>query len=623
MAQFETSLTRFDGGINTTANVFDMASSESPDSRNVIYDSFGSVETVQGYTKLNEISKGPIDCLFAYSPDAADTRLLAISSGSLYEARGDSSTFTLVTRSTGLFTNNTPAYIVGYKNVAFISNGVSANYKYDGDTLTRWGVNVGNAPVASVTSNDGVLSGSYSYTIVGVNALTTRGNQSPSSATISVINKQARLTSLHVFPAIDGITTKLICRTRADEPGIYYVVDEVPNATVTYNDNIPDLDLTEEAPTDNEMPGRYTSTVLLKGIIFGVKPNTSLVYYSQAASPELWSTEDFLDINDGDGMVVTGLQVLSDGILVSKNNNTGNGSLYLIYMPSADDTNWSVQKLDSWVGGVAPKAMTIYNNRVAMINRNGVYDVHQSQPGIIAPDSLSFNIDKTIAGLDADNLYKATAISFQNKLYISVPGDNLVLIYDYVKGRAATGRDYGAWSIMDGSFNDFVIYKNSLYAGSSVDGSIYQLNDGYLFDTSNIDSYFTTAAIRGGKNVENNVKTWRTLWLMVEATGEFPMTIDAYTDFAKDRVFSAEVNLSSSEVSTWSDSEQSSRWGVMVWDEDPWYLGTTKPIDKKLVRVNLSNCKGKYIYFKFSVDGPERYFKLHNAKIEYNISGKR
>lgn len=631
MSKYSYSIERLDGGRVDTANYLELQPDESPSLSNVVFDSFGAVETVKGYKRFgNAFTDKPIDCLKAYTPLGGESRLLAISNGSLYERRLSQTQFTLVSAS--LFTQGISCWITIFNNVAFISNGTDESYKYNGTTVSKWGVeNPTDAPTASVeTYNVGVLSGSYQYAILGVNSYSAMSSYGPISDTVTPNLNTVLLTNIPVYPTIDDVQTKYICRTKADSPGLFYLVAEISNATTSYSDNIADTELTEYAPYQNDRPERFIAHVNHKGMMFGIKKNDSKLYFSDILAPETWFFSDYIDVASEDSAVCTGLVILFDNILITKADTYGNSSLFMLFTPSAESDNWSLQKLDSWVGGNAPKAFVPFDNYVMSLNKNGVYDFHQSQPGIIKPDALSFNIEKTIKQINQTYINRSTAIAYNNKLYISVPYDtstynNKVLVYDFVKGRNLKNREYGAWSNIDGmNVNDFVIYNDTLYAGSSTTGVVYELEQSdYLFEDAAINSYFKTFAIQGSKPHENNVKVFRTLWLLVDTTGEFPMTVEGYTDFTETQAFSTQVNLSNSKINTWDETTaDSSTWDVMVWDVGTWYSDKNAFIERKLIRLSLG-CQGKFIQLKFTTNTPEAHFKMHSITVDYTLKGRR
>lgn len=611
-------ITRFDGGYNTKATPQMCNPSESPDLQCVIFDDFGAVETMRGMTKLNSsrIATAPVVGLSHFIPASGDSQLIAACNGSIWRATGAATTFAAIASGTSVYTASVPVFMNAYQDQLWISNGYSNNYKYNGTEFTRWGVVTCSAATGATTSA-GTLTGEYRYVILGINSNSVQGNYGTATTAITAASKQISLTEIPVFAASAGVNYKAICRNTAGASAIYYIVTQIANTATAYVDNNSDSTLVTEAPIDNGLPPAFICHAQLKGRTFGISPNSSDLYYSSIDEPEIWPTENFLEVNDGDGLYCAGLAVLSDSLLIAKNSEGGAGSLYWLYMPDADDTNWTLRNLDSWVGGQAPKAMAAFSNYIMMINRFGVWDLSQVSPGVIKPDPISFNIESIIESINKAYISRCTAIAWKNKLWLSVPYgstatyNNKLLQYDFVKGRNANTRDSGAWSVFTGmNLNDFAVHNGNLYAGDATDGFVHQLDTGYNINSSAIDSYFKTYAIGGKPEHENYTKVFRKIWVLVEAVGDWYMDVDFFVDFQTTEHYSKQISLKPTDTSNWDAFD----WDTGKWDS---------VIERKLIAVDLRNCVGKYMQVKFSTNTADQYFKVHNMRVQYILKGER
>jgi hypothetical protein len=212
---------------------------------------------------------------------------------------------------------------------------------------------------------------------------------------------------------------------------------------------------------------------------------------------------------------------------------------------------------------------------------------------------------------------RATAIAWKNKIWLSVPYsasstyNDRIYQYDYVRGRNLQTREAGAWSIFtEPAVNDFTVHNNALYAGSATEGTIYQLDTGTANITSAINGYYKTFAISGKEGHENNTKVWRYLWILVEASGDWNLTIEQFLDFDTNSNKSYQTNL---------DPDISYNWDFGIWDASTW----DKTIERKMIKITLQNAVSKYIQLKFSTNTADQFFKLHNLRVEYSLKGER
>lgn len=263
---------------------------------------------------------------------------------------------------------------------------------------------------------------------------------------------------------------------------------------------------------------------------------------------------------------------------------------------------------------------------------------------MIRPDAISFNIEAFINQLSLTDINRATAINWNNKLYVSVPygqtstSNNMLLIYDYVKGRDDKSRKSGAWSYLSNTnLNDFAVHENNLYAGdSTATGLVYKLETGYNYNDDAIVSMHQTAPLYGRKGEEGYSKVWRTVWVLVDNVGDWDMQLNANVDFQYD------VN---NQVLT--DINPSGAWGTLVWGSGVWgtppvYDWTGTEYDRytdstlitlelaadttkssKWVRYNLKNCVGKYISFTFLTATADEWFRVRQLKVEYWTHGRQ
>lgn len=622
MARYSVVISRFDGGYNSKVSPLIAPLNESPDLQNVVFDDLGAVETRLGRELFTSagIASAQIDMLHSFIKDNGTEELMTVCNTTMYRLSGN--TAIAVASATSLFTIDVRIQALNYQNQMWMSNGGINPYKWNGTEFTQWGIPTPSAPTAATTS-DGTLTGSFKYVILGVNSNLVQGDYGSESAEISATSDNITISDIPVFPISAGVNNKQICRNTANASGVYLVVTEISNAQTSYVDNADDSELLTEAPLDQGYPSNFSTILSHQGRVFGASSSSSnptYLWYSILNTPEAFPSENFLRIGDGDGYPIVGLALLSNSIIVAKNDGQGNGSTWLIYMPDTNPINWTVTKLDTESGGQSANVMAKFNNFLAYLNRFGVFDISEFAVGDIRGDPLSFNIEPDIFALSQNFLNVASAITWKNKVWFSVPyGDtggspteknNRIYQYDFIRGRSGTARELGAWSkFTDINISILAIHSGELYGGSSADdGILYKLDTGRNDAGDAIDSYFKTMAISGLDEHKNHTKVWRFAYFTFEAVGEWFINVEILTDF--DLV----GNISQADM-----DPGGIEYGVAILDTDFWGSG----LIKKRIKISFDNAVSKSIQFKISTNTADEYFKLNEIEVFYNLRGLR
>jgi hypothetical protein len=621
MNRYSVALERFDGGLNSKVTPINGTLDQSPDLYNVIFDDLGAVETRRGYSYFNTaaIATQTIDGLHSFSKNNGNKELLAWCNGSAFRASG--TTFVTVPSAQSVYTAGQRVLSLTYQNKVFFSNGYSTPYKYDGTDFVRWGVSVPTSSISGVTINsDGVLTGAYTYKVLGMNTFGVKGDFATASTEITVASKQIQVNGIWTWPTSHGVQHKVLCRNTAGVSNLYYIVTQLTAAQTSYIDNNPDSYLITEAPLDNGVPSNFTCMVQFQNRIFAAAQNSTnpmFLWYSNIDDPEIFPSDSIIKVGEGDGAPITGLAILSNALIISKNDGKGNGSLWLLYMPDANPDNWSLTKLDTESSSQSAKVMVNFSNYIAFLNRYGIYDLDQQATGTIKADPLSFNIEPDIYALAVAYLSAATAITWKNKVWFSVPygasqpSNNRVYQYDYVRGRGVESRDLGAWSRFDNhDISEFAVHDGNLYGGSSKqDGFVYKLDTGYNDAGDAIESYFKTMPITGMPEHQSHTKVWRFAYITVECSGEWMMTLSYSNDFKDETGNTAKIDL----------DPESSLWDSAVVGVDKWGPGYFQ----KRVKVTFRGSTSKALQLKFSTNTADQYFKVHKVEVYYNLRGMR
>jgi hypothetical protein len=616
--RFSVLINKMDGGLNTKVSPLIAPLNESPDCQNVVFDDLGAVQTREGRELAVEtsIASAQVDLLHSYVKDDGTEQLIVAVGGSLYRMSGN--TAVIIASATSVFTQDVRIQALNYQNQLWMSNGGVTPYKWNGTEFTQWGIPVPSAPTGA-TASDGGLIGQYRYVVLGVNSNLVQGDYGSESTQISATSKEIILTDIPVFPISAGVIYKQICRNTANASGIYYVVTEITNAQTFYTDSAIDSNLVTLAPLDQGTPAYFTTMLAHNGRIFAAGEDSeypTYLWFSETNIPEVFPSENFLRIGDGDGFPIVGLAMVSNNIIIAKNDGQGNGSTWLLYMPDNNPLNWMVAKLDAENSGQSQNSMVKFNNYLAYLNKFGVFDISEFAVGDIRNDALSFNIEPDILNLSLSNLKVSFAVNWKNKVWFSVPygpsvdRNNRVYQYDYMRGRSGTERELGAWTkFTNMNFSSFAIHDGDLYGGSSQDdGKIYKLNVGYNDAGEAIESYYKTMAITGLKEHKYHTKVWRFLYVTVEAVGDWLLDVEILKDF--------DVNGQIEQISLDPGGDE---YDSVILGEAYWGNGLLK-LRKK---ISIRNAVCKSIQLKFSTYTADQYFKIDEIEVFYNLRSLR
>jgi hypothetical protein len=144
------------------------------------------------------------------------------------------------------------------------------------------------------------------------------------------------------------------------------------------------------------------------------------------------------------------------------------------------------------------------------------------------------------------------------------------------------------WMLKDWPLLSFTRYFDSLYGGSSVDGSIYQLDTGYSKAGIALDSYFETGDFTFGGFTAQFIE----LIVEAERSGSWVLNIGVSID------------------------------GGNTWDTYTMDLTQNTPDPNYMKRINVSYTVTK-IRFRFSTNGIDTPFQVHRCLAFYQLSPER
>jgi hypothetical protein len=611
---------RFDGGLNSSVSPMLGDMTQSPELQNVQFDDLGAVGTINGTTAaFNPIASQPIDGLFSLVLPSSN-QIIAQCAGMTLRASGN--TFVTIPSGQGIFTAGVYLHGEQINSKLFLSNGYALPHKYNGNEYTRWGIPVNSMPVSVIATGITtcmVSGGVYEYAFWGISSSGSKGDYSTALSYTNTNGLGLKISGIPTAPISHGIEYIGIGRSTAGLSGLFWVVSQVTNGVTSFIDVAPDATLSVEAPADNGLPKLFTTFTPFLGRMFGASSTSSnpeYLYYSEIDEPEVFPSLNVVRIGEGDGCAIRSIGQLSTGLVIGKDDGKGNGSLWFLYMPTSNSSDWQLKKVPSPYGAIGTRKMPNFGNMLAYLNKYGIYDFNESSLDLYKSDSISYNIDADVKTFNEDYLEGAYAINFKNKLWLSVPygtasANNRIYTYDYVIGRGLVTRENASWGVItDTAVKTMAVHQGDLYGGSSAsNGIVYQLDTGTAFNGSAIDSYYYTMAIKGRSEHESNTKLWRYAIITVDTSGAWNMDVDYLTMDSGGAPKTTTADLSSG----------GALFGSAIFGVNSYGKAT----EQKKIRVTFEDCLGVYLQLRFRTSTANQYFKVHNVEVFYNLKSTR
>lgn len=620
----------FDGGLNTKYERTIIPNNESPGCFNVVF-SNGAVETRLGSSKLNTAAIGSFvgDGLYTRRDNTGAETMVAFAGGTAWALTGATS-FTTIASAQSVFTAGVRVATAQYENHLFVGNGYVTPYKYNGAHWTRHGVPRASSSgmTGAVSTTGGTFpSASYFYKVSFVNSQVVEGDVSTATTAFAVAaNGSVALTGIPVAPTSHGVNSRRLYRA-SGVGGTYERIQTISdNTTTAFVDTYYPAATT--APTDQGEPPVYSVITQHQNRLFmNDAANPNYLWYSELYEPYTVKATNFLPIGDASFDLIKGLDVYDNSVLVLAER-----SLYLVYMPSTDPSDWSTIKIRSQFGSRSPFGTFLYNNKamVPVMQSDKFAGFAAIAGSTIDPTGTTLDVSRAGSDLKSDRVEpdmfdvqesyvrNISAMVFRNKAYIALTsGDNnttnnRVYIYDFSISNLAKKQE-ASWVPLSGlNAAQFTVYGGRLYyISSTATGFVYQLETSTYADAgSAINSYFWTKEFSGQPGHENHDKDFRSANLLVELVGSYQMSLNIRVDSDVGEGTQKLINL----------DPGGTTWNAFNWGSGNWDAGR----GQRDVRVFLGPARGKRIQFKFSNQNAlNQGFKVHGLTYTYNLKGKR
>lgn len=348
---------------------------------------------------------------------------------------------------------------------------------------------------AALGAGNTIASPSNTYLQIRLRMNSTNGNI-PSTSYLQV--------SFNTAPAVTTLTTgndTLARYTFATQNDILYIVNGV-NAMQKW-------DGTTFGSAGGSPPlGQYV--VVHKNYMFitgNPTSNRSRLYFSDLGNPESWPALNFIDVGKGDGDRITGMYILLDQLVVTKNS-----SVWLLQ--GSSPTNFVLREMVVEQGSVNQQGFAPIRGAMAMLSRDAVRFFDGVRSAI-----ASEKIEGTFNGLNQQQLAQCAGVTFKNHYYLSVPKgtsttNSVILVFDLLRT---------AWYIYAGpTISEWVIWRqqgaDTLLGGDATTGQVYDMWTGLTDNGAAIDAWATTKAFQLGGSEE--VKMVRSVYVTsAEASG--------------------------------------------------------------------------------------------------------
>ena len=290
----------------------------------------GAIKKWSGFTR--EVNRqimqpipegGAITGMFTYKRINGTREFIVMGLTGVYRQAGAGGTWTtLLTGQTGTANDLYGAFVLN--NQFYFGNGVDANRRYNGVTVSFMGMTAPTLPVVAL-SVAGFLTGAYSWRYSYVNDLNEESNMSPASLTINPVAQSVNVT---LVGSTDPQVVKWRLYRTTTSGGVWLRVAEithVPAGTV-HNDDNPDFDLgIEGILLQAGVPPPAKIFVVDAGRVYMVGKNSSTVHFSSQGFPAYVHPNDNRALDPFDEDIITGGVLLSGIPVFFKNDSIWNG----------------------------------------------------------------------------------------------------------------------------------------------------------------------------------------------------------------------------------------------------------------------------------------------------------
>lgn len=501
-------------------------------SKNLWIDKYGRAKKIDGYAKQNAVavttntgaSATLLRELFSYRSSSAGsfTRHIigcfddGVDEFEIWRSTDSGETWTFL-QDLGAGSVGVIPDFAQIGNTLIFCDGTVAPRTYDGTTWATAGGTQLAAPTLSGTTS-GNLSGNYKWKVLPIYAGGVRNISSAASASTSIVDQQRTVTWTQ-----DASATGYEVYRTTGTGAIYYFVDNVDgSATVTYVDNVADINLLEnrvlQEHGDAPPTGSYFCEAHKQRMWYGrTDTNPRRVYWSDPGDPDSVHTDNYLEFGDAEtlGDVVTGMLGDYEGHMVV----------------FTERSIWTVSGTGQIIGNIIDWSRTKTNAQIGTVSKRSVARVPAGSKYADAEGNMQITRAVSIAYWTP--LGDIRLFDGENDVVISHPKKDDLLTFNYSQREKifcipdieraeitwcyATGSNsepdtavtwnyrWGVWYERSWNFScglstETASDANLLLGGSNATsrgGFAYELWSGNSFDGSNIEAIWMTKTLYG------------------------------------------------------------------------------------------------------------------------------
>lgn len=397
-------------GLNIFENKYRLSSGDMVDATNILSNTDGSVERVNGYTDILAANLGTAYCTSIYEFETWDGSLYVLFSnaGSVYKINTDWTTATALI--TGLSDSKKVGF-TNYNNYCYFGNGFDENkvLRPNDNSVVKMGI---TPPSVAMTLGQsgaaGLANGTYLYYYTFYN--TTDGVESAPSPQASItVAGGPRQVDISVITA-DATsplqtTHKRIYRTTVGG-ATFYRVNTVTNATTTYTDTTADASLGATCTTEGLSVFPNTNILITyqdRVYCAGNYIDPAFVYYSDAFYPHRYFAATHYQAFD---IAITAMAKCDNGLIVFEKHKT--------WLWSSPPFGSAPYLVSNEIGCVNQDALCYVDNDLLFLSLHGVYAFNGG--------SLKLLSQPVNTGLMAKNLSSAAMVydAYNKRAYVAV-----------------------------------------------------------------------------------------------------------------------------------------------------------------------------------------------------------
>lgn len=485
------SVADFTGGLNTRVSRFLIKDNQAFEVENFFFGLGGVLKVRKGSERKTTSSPGASSVLGLerYYPATGAARLLRDHGTTWAESTNAGVSFTTLTLPSGVTLSTfTQANYVQTRDLIFRADGINQPLKYDGTTVTKWGIAKPTTDPTATQTTGGSLttSSTYKIKVTFVTATAESNGSTGITVTLTGANNKIDLTGIPTGPAGDGVTKRRIYRTKAGGSIYFRDVEIADNTTTTASLTQADSSLGAEMPEDKDPPPSDLKYIaLFKNRMIGVKTsNLRQIVIGELFEPEAFPPANAFTIPFPEGDKCTGLKARGDLFFIF-------GSSTIFAMIGDSPFNFTIRQTFADEGSVSQWGIVEVENVVMYPTRFGFNAFDGANTKV-----LSLEIEPTLR--DQMDLTK-----LENIAGVYDTENRIVRWACSVTGAAGTRKEFifdlfrRAWTT---STRKIAIYapwlgapdQGEIYSGDPDDGRVWRENSTQADNGANITAKYRT-----------------------------------------------------------------------------------------------------------------------------------